>query len=521
MMKDIVVVGGGTAGWLAALYMKKLNVEANITLVKSDKIGILGAGEGSTPHLVDFLKCIDISEYDLIRYTNATYKLGINFENWHGDGTSYFHGFAFSDDRFDDINAAANSSIIPQIVAQGKNLDDYNFSYQLARRRKTGFLPAARYSHADKTLFEQDFDYRINNIMRTDDCGARYSLHFDAIELASYFEDVARYRGVNVVEGLVHNVQLDSDEYIDYLELDNGAKINVDFLFDCTGFHRLVTGKVYNSEWISFSEQLPMKEAQPFFLPRNSDPEPWTQAIAQESGWIWKIPLQHRYGCGYVYDTDYISRDEVIDSIREQYPSAEIPDRVFKFNAGYFKTPLVKNSLAIGLAGGFVEPLEATSIFSFLEQLMVFENSNIFELLVNADARKECSNAIRLATDTVNKKCENINVDIACFIQLHYLTERQDTDFWRQYRTKSEQFEFVEARLEQLNYGDLNTLAQQNNFNPLFGKESWSVVGAGLRHIKTDRINYNDVDLENLRFNIDKNVDRFISQRDVITLCKS
>mgnify|MGYP003625031259 CR=1 FL=1 len=519
-MRDIVVVGGGTAGWLAALKMQHSYRDCNITLVKSDAIGILGAGEGATPSLIDFLKSINISEYDLIRHTSATYKLGINFENWNGDGASYFHGFLVASDKmFDVVDNTSNPNVISQIISQGKNPDDYNASFTFARDRKSPFIPNPT-DGADEQMFRDDFSYRSKHLADSTKSAVNYSVHFNAVELAGYLEQVAVERGINIIEGIVDNVHLDSNDYIDYLDLDNGNQLNVDFLFDCTGFHRLVTGKVYGSEWESLSEYLPMDQAQPFFLPPEEDPSPWTQAIAQDAGWIWKIPLQNRYGCGYVYDTSYISKDEVIKSIREQYPSAEIPDRVFKFNPGHFKTPLVKNSLAIGLAAGFVEPLEATSIMTFVLSLQAFKESNLLKILTDPVARVNCSRFIKMGAEACNEKIEQVNMHIAYFIQYHYLTQRQDTDFWNEYRNKSKQFEYVQARVEQLNTGNIFPASPLNNYLPIFDQSSWHVVGAGLGHIETESINLEDVDLENLRDAIDSLTEHAIPQQALVAACK-
>ena len=520
-MRNIVVVGGGTAGWLTALYLKKIHVDFNVIVVKSDKIGILGAGEGSTPHLIDFIKLLDISEYELIRNTNATYKLGINFENWHGDDTSYFHGFGLSD-QYKDIHPVINSNLMPSVVALGEHFDQYYLPYQLASKKKSPFVQANRHLDVDVEQYENNFDYRINHIMNNYDWTTSYSLHFDAVELARYFEQIAKEREIIVIDGVVDDICLDDNGFIDYIILgDTGTRINTDFIFDCTGFHRLITDKVYNSNWVSFSDYLPMKQAQPFFLPPDDDLHPWTQAIAQESGWIWKIPLQHRYGCGYVYDTDYITNEEVRDVIQKQYPSAAIPDRTFKFNPGYFETPLNKNSFAIGLAGGFVEPLEATSIFSFIEQLQILVSSNILSLILNKEARNNCELSISKATATINEKCAHVNQDIAYFIQLHYLTERNDTQFWREYRTKCKRFEYVDARIELLNYGDINHAYPISSHSPLFSNESWNVVGHGLRHIKSIQPYLDNINLDNLKRSVDLTAEKFVSQRVIIDHCKS
>ena len=296
-MKNIVIVGGGTAGWLAALRMRQA-FNYNITVVKSSKVGILGAGEGSTPHLIEFLDGLGIGILDLIKNTNATLKNGIDFINWKGDGSSYFHGFRVGDER---LNFDDSLDLFKCVIREEENIDDYNLAAVLTNKYKSPFI------YNNQFQFIPNDENRSFKFFENTHTRVNYSIHFDATELASYLEKIAIERGVQVIDDLVQEIVTDDDDYIVQLDLENNGLLGCDFVFDCTGFHRLIIGKKYNSEWVSFKDNLPMKEAQPFFLPPSVNIRPCTEAIAQDAGWIWRIPLQHRYGCGMFTIVDILT----------------------------------------------------------------------------------------------------------------------------------------------------------------------------------------------------------------------
>ena len=504
-MKEIVVVGGGTAGWLAALRMRQA-FNYNITVVKSSKVGILGAGEGSTPHLIEFLDGLGISVLDLIKNTNATLKNGIDFINWKGDGASYFHGFGIFDQR---LSFDGSIDLFKSVIRKEQNIDEYYLPAVLTNKYKSPFI------YTNQFQFIPNDESRAFKFFENTGNRVNYSIHFDATELASYLEKIAIQRGIQVIDDLVQEIVTDDDDYIVQLNLENNGPLGCDFVFDCTGFHRLIIGKKYNSEWVSFKDNLPMKEAQPFFLPPSVNIRPCTEAIAQDAGWIWRIPLQHRYGCGYVYDSRYISNDEVKAKILELYPEAEIGKKTFKFEAGYHKKAAIKNCFAIGLSNGFVEPLEATSIFSFILSMNEFIRKNYMECVLNRDNTEQSKAQLRCIANEVNRINADINICIAHFIQFHYITDRNDSLFWQEFNSTNTLFDNTIAEIKNINDGQI-TEQQIGSIN-VFDRESWNVVGNGCGHCNPDNLQYNELyDIVSIKSSIDYYADKFIDHMDVI-----
>ena len=390
-MKDIVILGGGTAGWLTALYCVKTFPNNSITLVESDKVGILGAGEGSTPRLIQFLNDYDIDIIDLIKNTKSTLKNGISFENWNGDGKKYFHDF----DVIKKFKLYNHDNYLKYLISNNKNLDDYEYSSILSYQNKVD----------------------VDNVVT--------ALHFDARLLADYLKNISIDRGVKHYIGEFEDVSFDEQGNINKL-IVSSIDINCNFVFDCSGFARLIIGKKLKSKWIDYQKHLPIKKAIPFFLKNEEEIKPYTQAIAMKYGWVWKIPLQHRIGAGYIFDSDYITDEQAFDEVKEMFPEIKYT-RTIQFDAGCYEQVWIKNCIALGLSSGFTEPLEATSIWSLLSQLYLL-NDFLYDMntLDNNNIQK------------YNEIVLNNNRNILNFLHLHYLTKRNDTEFWKQFKTKNE-----------------------------------------------------------------------------------
>jgi tryptophan halogenase len=411
MFKEIVVVGGGTAGWLTALFLhekfKNYN-DINITVIESSDIGILGAGEGTTPSFVEFLEFINIDPNLIIKKARGTIKQGIKFTNWHGDNTSYFH--PFNEGKFTPTPLVTD-------LAKGydDNLDNICLSFHA--------------SEANKLKFKQN-----NNTMTIE---GNFALHFDARALADLLKEIGTQRGIKLIDDIVESFKQDNLGNITAINLKSQKSKECDFVFDCSGFSRLIIGKLYQSEWISSSNILPADKAFPFFLPPDDDfIPPYTEAIAMSSGWVWKIPVQGRYGCGYVYDSTYLTDEQAKQEIINNFKNATFPREIpFKFSAGYYKDTWVNNCVALGLSSGFFEPLEATSIWNTVQSLVFLTESCLLGIINNDKSYKDYYNDV---CNTNNKMTEN-------FLQLHYLTDRNDSEFWRQFRIKNEiHKEFIE-----------------------------------------------------------------------------
>lgn len=440
--KTFVVVGGGTAGWLAALITRQTFPEHDIVLVESSEIGILGAGEGSTPHLLGALEYAGVTLQDLVRNTSSTLKNGILFDGWSETKRPFLHGFEFNNNAFQKValnhnisNFEWTSAPILPYLAEYVGIEDEDIDIlthaslrnkALFRRNQNG--PTLE-NNGSKDFFQEGVS----------------AVHFDAQSLANFLSKVSQQRGVNRIEGKVQHIQQDENGKILHLVLEDGREVAGDFFFDCTGFAKLIIGKLYNSEWVSFKENLPAKRAMPFFLKPDYDIPPYTLAKAMDKGWIWKIPLQHRYGCGYVYDPDQISDDDVKKEIDEfAGEEVEIP-RIFNFEPGYYKDVWIKNCLALGLSNGFVEPLEATSIMQLLFALQTFF----------AQRHKVFSDDEVLKSNYNRQIAEDHN-DIAAFIYLHYMTNKTNNDFWSNFTNNYKMPERLIPTVERAKHGLLN-----------------------------------------------------------------
>lgn len=447
-MNNIVVVGGGTAGWITALFIrKKLNQEnVRVTLIESSDIGILGAGEGTTPHMVGFLQEVGLSVFDVIAHCKGTFKNGIKFTNWCGDNTHYFH-------PFEDSDSNIKLDFICHQVLCDKNIDDIIISSEVSMQNKVKYKPSSKIRDVE--------DETIGN----------YSVHFDARLLADYLRKVGMSRGITVVDSKVQKINNDKEGYITSLELENEDIIYSDFVFDCTGFKRLIIGEHYQTEWVSYKETIPNDRAIPFFIANDTEViPPYTEAIAMKCGWVWKIPVQGRFGCGYVFDSSHISDEQAKQEIVEKFGEVKfINEKGFNFKAGCYKDVWVKNCIAVGLSSGFIEPLEATSIWMAINTLNEIEKYK--QGLICRD---------EIYIEKFNKFIYNMNEQILAFIYLHYITPRNDTPYWANFRSKNKAPEsyikFEKLALEGFLPFELNEVWPNT-----FGYVSNSAVGAGVK----------------------------------------
>ena len=359
--KSVTIIGGGTAGWFTALMIKNYYAHLDVLVIESEEIGILGAGEGTTPHFINLLADINISLDQIIKHADGTIKNGIKFENWNGDNKSYFHSFA----PHSELNQLGNYSILSAQLSKYDDLSNINYPEKVTNEYKVPFIYGKKSTNLNSNLI----DYFENN--------SNYALHFNARKLAKFFAEVGLARGIRRIEGRVTQLINNEQGYIKSIRVDTEPKlIETDFVFDCSGFARLCLGKHYNTEWESYEKHLPMNTAIPFFISHDNNVTAETTSIAMSSGWCWQIPVRDRYGCGYVFDSEFISEDQALAEAEQYFgQKLEVP-KTFKFKPGSYKKTLVKNCLAIGLSQGFVEPLEATSLWVSYRNLINFINFN-------------------------------------------------------------------------------------------------------------------------------------------------
>lgn len=443
MKKQISIVGGGTAGWLSALYAKLIyGNEADVTLIESEEIGILGAGEGSTAVFVSFLKILGIDLNDFLREVNGTHKIGVSFENWNGDGKKYIHDFFSTDTK---VNPTARIEYIGYALKNNFPLDEYLISKKLA------------YDNMSPVLL--DGREVVHN-----------SFHFDAHLVAKYLRKIAESRGVIRIEGIISNFTLDRHEKIEYINVENGFKIKTDFVFDCSGFARLVIGNVYKGRWVTYKDKLTVNSALPFQLPPDTDHiKPYTKAIAMKYGWVWQIPLQNRWGCGYVFDDNFIGIDEAKAEIESTFDIKVESNKVIKFEPGRFNEIWIKNCIAVGLSSSFVEPLEATSIGMTIAILKSLTREDI-----------DFFNVFKV--NSYNLNFNEYMDDIVDFLQYHYITNRNDSKFWEFYKDENNWSNQLKKHIAGLTK-DLRVKLDRS----IFAETSYTTVGFGLEQLKPEQ----------------------------------
>jgi tryptophan halogenase len=343
-IRDIVIVGGGTAGWMAAAALAKVvGTQAyNITLVESEEIGIVGVGEATIPPITLYNKLLGIDEDEFVRETHATFKLGIEFIDWRRIGHRYMHHFGLFGA---DMNGIPFSHYWLRSVREGGDPDNHHFNAEAEAARLNRF---ARTRDAAPTVMPS----------------IHYAFQFDAARYAAYLRRYAEKLGVVRAEGRIVRVDQNSESgFIESVELSDGRAVAGDFFLDCSGFRGLLIEQALGAGYDDWGHWLPCNRAAAVPSARAEDPIPYTRAIAREAGWQWRIPLQHRTGNGYVFSDAFIGEDEAIAALMGRLdgpPQAE--PRIIRFVAGRRRKGWIKNCVALGLASGFLEPLESTSI---------------------------------------------------------------------------------------------------------------------------------------------------------------
>jgi tryptophan halogenase len=414
----IAIVGGGTAGWLAALMISKVQKNTHdITVIESSKIPIIGAGEGSTGYLTDIIQNntwdYGCNEEDFFRETGATVKLGIKHRDWAGIGKTYYG-------PIDGTNTSGGNPDIMLCHAIANDIPFHTASYN-------GYL-----LHENRASYQYDGD--VLNSTKTN------SYHFDAHKVGRYFKKITETEGVKHIDAEVLAV-IQDERGIASLKLSDDRTIEADFFIDCTGFARKLM-KALEVDWVSYKSNLPVDTAMPFLIPykEGETVEPITTAWAQSAGWMWQIPTANRYGCGYVFDSNFITHEQAQREIETTLGHEIEPIRFLKFETGKLEKFWHKNCLAVGLAAAFAEPLEATSIHSTIVQIETF----VFDYLM--DTKEQTLNWGNRAI--YNRRIGTMYDDFRDFINIHYCTQREDSEFWRWIKTGACQTESTRMYVE-------------------------------------------------------------------------
>ena len=444
-IRNIVIVGGGTAGWMTAAALAKVlgREYARVTLVESDDIGIVGVGEATIPQMGIFNRMLGIDENDFVRRTKGSFKLGIEFVDWGRLGHRYFHPFGHYGINMNGLSFHAFWMRMHQAGKAG-DLDSYSLNSTACRQ---------------------------NRFMRPINAGnsplseIAYAFHFDAGLYSLYLRELAENMGVVRREGLITRVhQRAEDGFVEAVELADGGRVEGELFIDCSGFRGLLIEQTLKAGFVDWSHWLPCNRA--MVVPcSNVEPlTPYTRSTAHGAGWQWRIPLQHRIGNGHVYCNEYMSDDEATAILLGNLDGEPLAEpRQVKFTTGHRKQYWSKNVVAIGLSSGFMEPLESTSIYMI--------QNGISRLLSNFPDRSFAA----VDRERYNRVLIQETEWIRDFLILHYYaTERDDTPFWNYCRN----MDIPERLAEKLRVYDNNGRTFRDG-GELFNDTSWFAVLTG------------------------------------------
>lgn len=449
-IKKIVILGGGSAGWMTAAALAKVlrNGYCQIQLVESDEIATVGVGEATIPQIQLFNKLLGVDEDEFLRATQGTFKLGIEFVDWKCQGHSYFHAFGDLGKDIDHIQFYHYWFKLQQLGLVGDDLGEFTLSWAAAKRGKfmrsvaAGNSPLSSIAHA---------------------------FHFDAGRYARFLRDYAEARGVIRIQDKVVGVnQHPHTGFIQSLCLASGQIVEGDLFIDCSGFSALLIGQTLNVGYDNWSHWLPCDRALAVASSAMAEPPPFTRSHAHSAGWQWRIPLQTRTGNGHVYASRYMDDAQAKQILLANIDGEILSEpRLLKFTTGKRRQSWSKNCIALGLASGFMEPLESTSL-----HLVQSGIARLLSLFPGSSFAQEDIDEFNRQTDFEVEKIRD-------FLILHYhQTEREDSDFWRYCKT----MEIPESLAQKIAHFRQNGRIYRNS-SEMFNDLSWVEVmhGQGLR----------------------------------------
>ena len=402
-LRNILIIGGGTAGWMAAAaFAKVLGRGHSIRLIESEEIGIVGVGEATVPHLKLFNQILGIDEVEFVKQTQGTFKLGIEFVDWGRLGDRYVHGFG---------SIGHDYGLLPfyqywlKLDRAGKAADIGAYSLNTLAAPRGKFMTSADDVPPHSPL-----------------ANIAYAYHFDAGLYARYLRRYAEARGVQRIEGRVTDVRLRAEDgFIAGVKLQGGEELQADLYIDCSGFRGLLIEEAMHTGYEDWTHWLPCDRALAVPCENVGPPTPFTRSTARSAGWQWRIPLQHRTGNGYVYSSAHISDDEAAKTLMGNLDGRALADpRKLRFTTGMRKKFWNRNCVALGLASGFMEPLESTSIYLIQSGI-----ARLLNLLPDRDFSP-------VLIERYNTQASFEFERIRDFLILHYFaTERRDSSFWQ------------------------------------------------------------------------------------------
>lgn len=445
-VKKIVIVGGGTAGWMAAAALTRIMGAMpgfSVTLVESEAIGTVGVGEATIPQIIGFNRLLGIDEMQFMRETRATYKLGIEFVDWLRPGHSYVHPFG----------------------SYGLDMLGVEFQHFWLRGRTLGDdAEIDAYSIAAMAGKAGKFDWPRPDT-KSPMSKLSYAFQFDAARYATFLRTMAEDSGIHRVEGRIVQVHQHTESgFVTHVELEDGSELEGELFIDCSGFRSLLLGQALDVPFTDWSHWLPCDGAVAVPCSLGGKNEPLTRSTARPAGWQWRIPLQHRIGNGHVFSSAYMDREDATDMLLANLDGKPLADpNQLHFKTGHRARAWEKNVVALGLAAGFLEPLESTSIH--LVQTGIARLMSLFP-----DTSFSNVEIARFNEETAREYS-----DIRDFLVLHYsATERDDSEFWR-YCRNLEAPDGLKEKLEM--FASAGRIFRENN--ELFTEASWLAVMLG------------------------------------------
>ncbi|MFE0136315.1 tryptophan halogenase family protein [Streptomyces sp. NPDC059037] len=438
MVNRVVVVGGGTSGWMSASYLKAaFGDRISVTVVESDRVPTIGVGEATFSTVRHFFEYLGLKETDWMPACNATYKLGIRFENWAEQGKHFYHPF----ERLRVVDGFPLTDWwLKQRPSERFDVDNFVMAQMGDNLRSPRLLDGTLFEQSNGDLGPDGSVFK--STLTEQDTQFPYAYQFDAALLAKYLTEYGVNRGVRHVVDDVVETKLDDRGWITAVATKDHGDLEADLFIDCTGFKGLLLNEKLGEPFVSFQDTLPNDRAVALRVPQDTAKtgiRPYTTATAQEAGWIWTIPLFDRIGTGYVYSSDYCDPEEAERTLREFVgpDAADLEANHIRMRIGRSRNSWTKNCVAIGLSSGFVEPLESTGIF-FIQHGI--------EQLVKHFPQEDWATQLRDSYNTAVNHCID---GVREFLVLHYrAAKRNDTKYWQDAKNRAVP-DALAARIEQ------------------------------------------------------------------------
>ena len=463
-LSKVLIVGGGTSGWLAAAMLTHFlkREVCQVELVESEELGTIGVGESTVPPLVGLLQRLGVDEHEFMRATDATYKLGIQFIDWHQRSEKYFHPFG----------------------VVGRPIGSHEFYQCWLKAREQGDRSGLHDYSPSSVMAEQGRFFPPAKLRNTPIGGANYAYHVDATLMARFLRRYAEQRGLKRTEGKVAHVVRRADGFIESVTLEDGTSLQSDFFIDCTGFRGVLIQQALGAEWTDWSHYLPCDRAIALKTGHPKQLHPYTRAYALPAGWCWRIPLRHQVGQGYVYSSRFCTDAEAKATLMRNLEGAAVTEpKLLAFRTGYRREIWKGNCLSVGLAAGFIEPLEATAIHLIARGLDFF---------LRYFPDRGCDPAL---VREYNRRMNADFEEIRDFVVLHYCaTARDDSPFWR-WCAHMPLPESLQERIELFKAQGI----VREELDELFRASSWQSVfeGMGIRprrySPRLDNMDYSDI----------------------------